>query len=68
MTIPTPSERPDLYDFFDGHKGPPPTVEYLMQVVPDEVKALMEARQGQPFAEIAKKIAAGEPTQDSTPM
>jgi len=66
MTIPTPSERPDLYDFFDGHKGPPSTVEYLMQVVPDEVKALMEARQGRPFAEIAQMIATGKTAHDDS--
>lgn len=66
MTSPSPAERPDLYDFFDSYNGPPPTVDYLMQVIPDEVKALMEARQGRPFAEIAQMIASGKTAHDES--
>lgn len=57
MSISSSGERPDLYDGHDGRSYAPTTVEYLMAITPEHVKAAIEAKQGKPFQEVAQDMA-----------
>lgn len=56
MRNPSPSERPDLYDDYDGYSYQPLSVNDLMSL-PDHVKLAIEAKQGRPFKEVAQDMA-----------
>lgn len=53
MTVPSPKERPDLYDDYDGRPdGPRPgEKEYWDGIMPDHVKKAIEKRQNRRDAE-----------------
>jgi hypothetical protein len=55
MPIPPPSERPDLYDDYDGQLYSPSLPEYIEATTPDYIKRLLEEKPGKPFSEIAKE-------------
>jgi hypothetical protein len=57
MPIPIPAERPDLYDFYDALPSTVPlTVEYLVSITPDHIKAAIEKKTGKPFIEAAQTM------------
>ncbi len=58
MPIPPPSERPDLYDEYDGLVYSPTSAAYFMDVTPEHVQIAIEKEQGKPFSEIAEEMAA----------
>jgi len=49
MPIPTPQERPDLYDDYDGRPdvAKPGEQKYWDSVVPDHVKEMLAQKSGQ---------------------
>jgi hypothetical protein len=55
--MPTPAERPDLYDFYDALPSAVPlTVEYLLSITPDHIKAAIEKKTGKPFTDVAQTM------------
>lgn len=58
MTIPSPEERPDLYDAYDLPEKSRVSAEHLMAITPDYIKQMLEQKLGKPFAEIAKEMAS----------
>jgi hypothetical protein len=58
MPIPTPSERPDLYDDYDGQVYSPTSLDYILSVTSDHLQRLIETRQGRSFIDIAKEQVA----------
>ena len=59
MPIPSPVERPDLYDGYDGIPSTVPlTAEYLLSITPSHIKAAIEAKTGKPFIESVEAIVA----------
>jgi hypothetical protein len=61
MTVPSPAERPDLYDAYDLPDPPRKyTVEHWMSITPEPIKQMLEQKLGKPFAEIAQDMEAGK--------
>jgi hypothetical protein len=55
--MPTPAERPDLYDFYDALPSAIPlTVEYLVSITPDHIKVAIEKKTGMAFIEAAQQM------------
>lgn len=61
MTIPSPDERPDLYDAYDLPEKPRQFSEqHWMDITPEPIKQMLEQKFGKPFSEIAKEMEAGK--------
>lgn len=61
MTIPSPNERPDLYDAYDLPEKPRRfSAQHWMDITPDPIKQMLEQKLGKPFDEIAKDMAEGK--------
>ncbi len=60
MTIPSPDERPDLYDAYDLPEKSRVTAHHLMAITPEYIKQMLEQKLGKPFAEIAVEIEEGK--------
>jgi hypothetical protein len=57
MPIPPSSERPDLYDDYDGRERTYLSPAYLIATTPDHIKQALEKKLGKPFAEIAQDMS-----------
>lgn len=55
--MPSPDERPDLYDAYDLSEKSRVSAGHLMAITPDHIKQMLEQKLGKPFAEIAKEMA-----------
>lgn len=61
MTIPSPDERPNLYDAYDLPEKPRRfSAQHWIDITPKPTKRMLEQKLGKPFAEIAKEMAEGK--------
>lgn len=55
--LPTPQERPDLYDDYDGREATYLSPGYIISTTPERIQKLLEQKRGKPFAEIAQAMS-----------